>query len=86
VGGGVQPTLFDRVGKELMVVDERDAANCTLSPDGERLAVSPASPAVWIRDLRRRTKTRLTFSTEPHVAATWSPDGTQQMAQSLLCR
>jgi len=59
--------------------DERDAANCTLSPDGERLAVSPAglSPAVWIHDLRRRTKTRLTFSTEPNVAATWSPDGTR---------
>src|SRR5262249_38931638 len=78
-GRGALPTLFDRTGKELMVVDERDPTNSALSPEGQRLALSPAgpSPAVWIHDLRRRTKTRLTFSPEPHVGADWAPDGTR---------
>jgi eukaryotic-like serine/threonine-protein kinase len=78
-GRGVPPTLFDRTGKELMVVDERDATNFALSPDGQRLALTPPGPdpAVWIHDLRSRTKTRLTFSPEPHTAPNWSPDGTR---------
>src|SRR5579864_9191271 len=49
-----------------------------LSPDGKRLAVSVvASDAqdIWIFDLQRQTKLRLTFGHGRSGHPTWSPDG-----------
>jgi serine/threonine-protein kinase len=49
----------------------------TLSPDGQRLAVSVAEsqkPQVWIYDLRRGTFSPLTFEGSNHFNV-WTPDG-----------
>ena len=49
-----------------------------LSPDGHKLAVTIGAPhaEVWIYDLTRGLKTRLTFTTAGFVStAVWAPDG-----------
>ena len=51
-----------------------------LSPDGSRLAANlfngaQGTQAIWIFDLARGTKTRLTFGNASQVGPTWSPDG-----------
>ena len=49
-----------------------------LSPDGRHLAVTIGAPHIelWIYDLTRGVKTRLTFTTTGFVnAAVWAPDG-----------
>jgi Tol biopolymer transport system component len=58
-----------------------------LSPDGARLAVNlyngtQGTQAVWIFDLARGTKTRLTFGAASQVAPAWSPDGKTVFYQS----
>ncbi|HEX6502704.1 MAG TPA: protein kinase [Terriglobales bacterium] len=47
-----------------------------LSPDGRRLAVAIGDPssALWVYDVTRGVRTRLTFE-GPVVAPVWSPDG-----------
>jgi Tol biopolymer transport system component len=57
-------------------------SNPALSPDEKRLAVSIRDPKtktrdIWIIDLLRGTKTRLTFDPADHVDPVWSPDGTR---------
>jgi Tol biopolymer transport system component len=49
-----------------------------LSPDGRRAAVSVSesgSRDIWIIDLERKTKSRLTFSSTFETMPAWSPDG-----------
>jgi eukaryotic-like serine/threonine-protein kinase len=50
-----------------------------LSPDGKRVAVAVTSSQgtsdIWILDLLRNTKTRLTFGTSLIFPPVWSPDG-----------
>jgi Tol biopolymer transport system component len=50
-----------------------------LSPDGKKLMLSIGEPlaALWIYDLARNTKTRLTYGNEGYSFASWSPDGSQ---------
>jgi eukaryotic-like serine/threonine-protein kinase len=51
-----------------------------LSPDGHKLAVTIGSPhaELWIYDLNRGVKTRLTFTDNGFVStATWAPDGSR---------
>jgi len=47
----------------------------TLSPDGKRVAFVAGNPAtdVWLLDLERKTKTRITFEETVQYPA-WSPD------------
>jgi Tol biopolymer transport system component len=74
---------LDRTGKRLGVVGEAaDYSNPALSPDERRLAVEIRDPRtktrdIWIIDLLRGTKTRLTFDPADHLDPTWSPDGTR---------
>jgi len=52
--------------------------NPTLSPDGSKVTVvarEGGEEAIWIHDLDRSTKMRLTFGPVPAVSATWSPSG-----------
>jgi dipeptidyl aminopeptidase/acylaminoacyl peptidase len=52
----------------------------SLSPDGRRVAVSSTesgNPDIWVHDLIRSTKTRLTFDEAPERTPTWSPSGEQ---------
>jgi serine/threonine protein kinase len=56
--------------------------NCELSPDNLSLAVDLIDPAannpdIWVFDLTRRTRTRLTFAPTEDGFPTWTPDGTQ---------
>jgi hypothetical protein len=50
-----------------------------ISPDGTRLAYSvvpsPSSADVWVLDLQRGTKSRITFEGYNRFVPTWTPDG-----------
>ena len=74
---------FDRSGKALGVVGEAaDYSNPALSPDESKLSVSIRDPQtktrdIWIFDLVRGGKTRLTFDPADDLDCIWSPDGTR---------
>jgi|SRR5579859_5395268 len=59
-----------------------------LSPDGDRLAVSFASTlgtnGVWIFDLQRGTRTRITFENGIQHDPLWAPDGKTVFYGSLI--
>jgi Tol biopolymer transport system component len=77
------PQWFDRTGKKLGAVGEpADYSNPALSPDDSRLAVGIRDPQtktrdIWIIDLLRGTKSRLTFDPADDLDSIWSPDGTR---------
>jgi Tol biopolymer transport system component len=71
-----------RDGKQLGMVAQPDRYFYpALSPEGTRLAVDlfngtqGTQAAIWILDLSRGTKTRLTFGASNQVAPAWSADG-----------
>jgi eukaryotic-like serine/threonine-protein kinase len=75
-------TWMDRSGRELGTVGEPATySNPALSPDDRRLAVDIRNPQgirdVWIFDIARGGRTRLTFDAAEDFNATWSPDGTR---------
>jgi eukaryotic-like serine/threonine-protein kinase len=85
-GSGItQATLqwFDRSGKKLGSVREpAEFSNPALSPDEKRLAVGIVDPQtttrdIWVIDLVRGTKSRLTFDPADDLNPVWSPDGTR---------
>jgi eukaryotic-like serine/threonine-protein kinase len=69
----------DRSGKKIDVLGDPDAyLEPRISPDGRRVAVTVGDPGdIWIYDLARRVRTRLTFAESDDFAPTWSPDGTR---------
>jgi Tol biopolymer transport system component len=77
------PQWFDRDGKKLAVIGEpADYSNPSLSPDSSKLAVCIRDPQtatrdIWIFDLVRGGKTRLTFDPADDIDPVWSPDGTR---------
>jgi Tol biopolymer transport system component len=77
------PQWLDRDGKKLAVIGEpADYSNPSLSPDDSKLAVCIRDPQtatrdIWIFDLVRGGKTRLTFDPADDVNPVWSPDGTR---------
>jgi eukaryotic-like serine/threonine-protein kinase len=81
--GTTSLTWFDRSGAKLGTVGEpADYSNPALSPDDRKLAVARRDPAtktrdIWIFDLARGGRTRLTFDPADDLGATWSPDGTR---------
>jgi hypothetical protein len=75
-------TWFDRTGKELGTVGEpADYSNPALSPDERSLAVDRRGPEkhrdIWVFDLLRGGRMRLTFDPAEDMGATWHPDGTR---------
>ena len=70
---------FDRTGKRLESVGEpADYWTPRLAPDGRRVAFGIGDPGdLWIHDLSRRVRARLTFNPADDVAPIWSPDGTR---------
>ncbi len=75
---GRQLIWFDRAGKQIGTVGERDRIfQVQLSPDGKKAAASIGDPlsAIWIYDLQRNTRARLTFATGAVGGFAWSPDG-----------
>ncbi len=82
VAGGVggQFTWFDRAGRPLEKVAERSEAYVPgLSPDGRRLAFLMGDPSndVWVQELDRGIRTRLTTQGGVVPSPVWSPDGTE---------
>jgi Tol biopolymer transport system component len=78
---GAELVWFDRAGKSLGSLGEPlPYLAPRLSPDGKRVAVTIFEPragtaSIWIYDIERGIKTRLTFGPEIDRAPTWSPDG-----------
>ncbi len=76
-GGGAESELrwFDRSGRQISKVGSPELRlfNLRLSPKGDRLATE-ASSDIWIYDLARNVRTRLTFNGQNQFPA-WSPDG-----------
>jgi len=68
----------DRTGKVLSHVAERASfRGGRLSPDGKRLAVAMGNPQseIWVFDLEKGSRNRLTFDQGTHVMPSWSADG-----------
>ena len=74
---------LDRRGKRLGVVGEAASySNPALSPDDSKLAIcirdsQTNTRDIWIFDLLRGAKTRLTFNPADDTNPVWSPDGTR---------
>ncbi|PYS32627.1 MAG: hypothetical protein DMF75_11500 [Acidobacteria bacterium] len=85
VGSGAQLTWFDRSGKQTGVFgDLANYASLHLSPDGKRAAVSIGgrNGDIWIYELARGLRTRLTFDPEAQHDVIWSPDGNRLVFNS----
>lgn len=76
-----QVIWYDRSGKQIAGAGLLGALGSpSISPDGTRLAFSISDPSagtndVWVYDLTREIKTRLTFSPGVNSDASWLPDG-----------
>ena len=73
---------FDRNGNVTGTLGEvSDYSVAALSPDGQRVAVSVRDSSgkrdIWVFDVQRGTKTRITFEPSDEVNPTWSPDGSE---------
>jgi serine/threonine protein kinase len=72
---------YTRDGKQTGSVTQQDRYYYpALSPDGSRLAASlfngvQGTSDIWIFDLKRATRTRLTFNPGTQIRAVWSADG-----------
>jgi serine/threonine protein kinase/Tol biopolymer transport system component len=81
--GAQQLTWFDRAGRILGTLGEAAPyINLALSPDERRVAVamgtgSPQNVDIWIIDIARNVRSRLTVDPGTDVSPLWSPDGTR---------
>jgi Tol biopolymer transport system component len=84
-----QLVWLDRQGKELgRIGDQADYADAVLSPNDASAAVSVMDPAtatrdIWVYDLARGHRERLTFDRSDDFAPVWSPDGGQLLYSSI---
>ena len=79
-GGGGQLTWLDASGRRLGTVGDRSVAYALrLSPDGRRASMILGDPNndVWVYELERGVRTRLTRDAQVVVTPQWSPDGSQ---------
>jgi Tol biopolymer transport system component len=70
---------MDRSGKTPTKIGERGPykGSGQISPDGKRLAISMGDPQadIWVIDLARGSRVRLTFGGATHLMPSWSADG-----------
>jgi eukaryotic-like serine/threonine-protein kinase len=75
-----QLAWVDRSGATLSTLGEpQRQLTPVLSPDGRKLAVrvSAPEPDLWVYDLDRGVRTRITFDSIPELLGTWNPTGDQ---------
>jgi len=82
LGQNAELLWFDRNGKQIGEIGPPgDFYTPSLSPDGRKLAIRVTAPGastvnnIWIYDLARGVKTRVTFSSANDGLPVWSPDG-----------
>jgi eukaryotic-like serine/threonine-protein kinase len=79
-GVGGQLTWFDSSGRRLSTLGEKsEAYSPQLSPDGRRALVILGDPNndIWVYELDRGVRTRLTTAAQVTVSPLWSPDGSE---------
>jgi len=86
--GDSRLVVLDRSGKQLsLVADPGYFFSPRFSPDGQRIAYSQLDSSgnadIWVADLLRGTKTRVTSDPAPDVDPVWSSDGKQLVFASL---
>jgi len=83
-----QLVWLDRTGKQIGVLGDPAAyADIELSPDGRQASVSLPDQAgrardIWLYDVARGLKTRLTFDPADELTLIWSPDGSRVVFNS----
>jgi serine/threonine protein kinase len=82
VGENYQLTWLDRQGRRLGTLTEPGGYNSiALSPDGRQVAASRTNPEntpnwdIWLLDVERNTRTRLTYEQVRAAFPVWSADG-----------
>jgi eukaryotic-like serine/threonine-protein kinase len=77
--GDLQLVWMDRGGKEVSTIAQKlpDLQGVVLSPQGDRVALqlNAGETDIWVLDLARGIRTRLTFGPIGNVSPIWSPDG-----------
>jgi Tol biopolymer transport system component len=79
-GVGGQLSWFDYSGRRVATVGEKSTAySPQLSPDGRRALVVLGDPNndIWVYELERGVRTRLTTLAQVTVSPLWSPDGSE---------
>jgi Tol biopolymer transport system component len=85
---GSKLAWYDRQGKELGVLgDQAIYFNFKISSSGQKVAVDISDPKigppdVWVYDVVRKLRTRLTFDPQADMLPVWSPDGTRVVFRS----
>jgi serine/threonine protein kinase/Tol biopolymer transport system component len=77
--GSVDLLWMDRATKQLSTISGNlgNLKAASVSPQGDRIAleISTGTSDVWVLDLARGTRTRLTFDSAGNHGPQWSPDG-----------
>src|SRR5271165_1760668 len=77
--GDLQLVWLDRTGKLVSTIADKlpDLQAVVLSPQGDRVALqlNAGETDIWVLDLAREVRTRLTFGPIGNVSPIWSPDG-----------
>jgi len=94
--GDLQLVWLDRSGKQVSTIADKlpDLQGAILSPQGDRVALqlNSGETDIWVLDLARGVRTRLTFGPIGNVSPIWSPDGkwiaysSARNGQFALCR
>jgi serine/threonine protein kinase/Tol biopolymer transport system component len=77
--GDVQLVWMDRATKQFTTIADKltDLQSTVISPQGDRVAmqINAGETDIWVLDLARGVKTRLTFGPVANTSPQWSPDG-----------
>ena len=93
--GDLELVWMDRSGKISTIADKLpDLQSAVLSPQGDRVALqlNAGETDIWVLDLTRGVRTRVTFGPVGNVSPVWSPDGkwiaysSARIGHFALCR